>query len=140
MTDSPLPTRTGRWQSVGDGSVELLASRCSTCEETVYPDRPRCPRCRSRDVEVRAVGGPGVLFSFTIVHQAPREFTVPYAIGEVALPGDLLVLAPIDAPFDELAKGLAVVPVVGVTRTDEAGGNVMTIHFAPLGAAEPRNA
>ena len=126
--------RIGRWEVGADGDVALLGTRCRSCGETTFPERVNCPRCRSTALDPARIQGPGKLLSWTVVHQAPAGFPTPLAVGYVALPGEVVVLAPIDAPRERLAKGLAVRVTEGETSVAADGTPLVSYRFAP---AEP---
>lgn len=122
--------RIGRWEVEPDGSVTLLGNRCRVCGETSFPDRAHCPRCRSEDLEPARIHGPAALMSWTVVHQAPPAFTTPLAIGYAVLPGDVVVLAPIDTPRERLRKGLLLRLVEGQTSVSSDGTPLVSYRFA----------
>jgi uncharacterized OB-fold protein len=68
--------------------------------------------------------------SWTVVHQAPAGFPAPMTVGYAAFPGDVVVLAPIDAPRERLAKGLQVRVTEGQTSTAADGSPVVSYRFA----------
>lgn len=123
--------RIGRWQVDEGGEVRLLGSRCGHCGETFFPEHAVCGRCGSTDMAEVRLSGPARLFSFTVVHQLPAGFTGPLAVGYGELDGGVLVLAPIDAPADRLAKGMALDIHEGVTRIDEDGEPMLSYRFRP---------
>lgn len=124
--------RIGRWEVGPDGDVTLLGNRCRTCGEHSFPERAYCPRCRSTDLEPARIQGPAKLLSWTVVHQAPAGFTAPLAVGYAAFPGDVVVLAPIDAPRERLGKGLQLRVTQGQTSTAADGTPVVSYRFAPV--------
>lgn len=128
--------RIGRWEVGEDGDVTLLGNRCRACGETTFPERASCPRCRSTDLQPARIAGPGRLLSWTVVHQAPAGFQTPFAVGYVILPGDVVVLAPIDAAHDRLTKGLALRITEGPTA-EGAAGPVVSYRFAPVDGGAP---
>jgi uncharacterized OB-fold protein len=71
------------WTSGKDGVLRFL--RCAECDELVHPPAPYCPKCGSDRPEPTAVSGRGMLYSFTVNHQAWDGTTEPYVIGLVAI-------------------------------------------------------
>jgi uncharacterized OB-fold protein len=124
-----IPSRIGRWEIAGDGEVSLVGTHCNSCGETFFPDRRVCAACGSEDTLEVPLRGPGELFSYTVVHQAPTGFTAPLAVGYVRLPGDVLVLGPIDVERDDLVEGLPLDIHVGQTSVAEDGSPVTTYRF-----------
>jgi uncharacterized OB-fold protein len=120
--------------------VTLLGNRCRVCGETSFPDRAYCPRCRSEDLEPARIEGPAKLMSWTVVHQAPPAFTTPLAVGYAVLPGNVVVLGPIDAPRERLAKDLRLRVVEGQTSVASDGTPLVSYRFAPDDPEAPRHA
>jgi uncharacterized OB-fold protein len=98
------------WDAAAEG--RLLAERCRTCGAESFPPRGMCRSCRSRDVELVEVTGPGHVYSFTVNHQRwLPDLEVPFAIvlvefadhPGVRVPGRLRGCEP-----DQVAIGLAV--------------------------------
>jgi uncharacterized OB-fold protein len=66
----------------------LVVQRCASCEAYQHPPGPICRRCSETTVQFAEVSGCGVLYSFTVSHQAfvpgfPEA--PPYAIVMVEL-------------------------------------------------------
>ena len=57
----PTPETRHFWDGCRDG--ELRLQRCTECKNTYFPPRAFCPSCASREVEVYAASGRGVLWS-----------------------------------------------------------------------------
>ena len=123
--------RIGRWEVDQAGQVTLLGNRCRSCGETTFPERAACPRCRSRDLDPTRIDGPASLLSWTVVHQAPPGFRTPLAVGYAVFPGDVVVLAQIDAPRERLAKGLALRVIEGESQQGSDGTALVSYRFAP---------
>jgi hypothetical protein len=93
---------------------ELRIQRCASCGRHRHPPMPRCPACRSREVEWHRVSGEGEVFSYTIVHHAVHpalRSAVPFNVVVVLLDGTgdvRLVSNVIDAKPEELVVGLRV--------------------------------
>ncbi|MFN7263667.1 MAG: Zn-ribbon domain-containing OB-fold protein [Phenylobacterium sp.] len=80
----PTPETRHFWDGCRDG--ELRLQRCTDCNHTYFPPRAFCPSCASRQVEVYAASGRGVLWSYVINHRPrPDMGTEPYAIAVVKL-------------------------------------------------------
>ena len=121
--------RIGRWEVGADGETSLIASHCRTCGETSFPERSYCPKCRSQELEEARLSGPATLYSYTVVHQVPSGFAAPLIVGYVKMPGDVIVLGPIDAPVDALAKGLRLAVREGMTSTSDDGTPFVSYRF-----------
>jgi uncharacterized OB-fold protein len=97
------------------GLVEkkLLINRCDDCGYWIYPHRPLCPECWSRNVTPTEVSGKGKVYWFTILYQG-REipgFDYPHLLAGVELEEreGLRYLAPIvNIPHEEVRDGMSV--------------------------------
>jgi uncharacterized OB-fold protein len=132
--------RIGRWEVAADGEATLIASHCRACGETSFPERTYCPKCRSVEMEEAHLAGPATLYSYTVVHQVPAGFEAPLVVGYVKLPGDVIVLGPIDAPLDALAKGLRLAVREGKTSTNDDGTPFVSYRFVAPAAGENAHA
>ena len=84
MLPEPTPETRHFWDGCKEG--ELRLQRCTACKQTYFPPRAFCPKCASRDVEVYAASGRGVLWSYVINNRPrPDMGTEPYAIAVVKL-------------------------------------------------------
>lgn len=68
----------------------LLGSRCPACERKAFPPRTVCPSCGTIVDEAQQIplSTEGVVYSYTIVRQAPPGLETPYVLGYVDLPAD----------------------------------------------------
>ncbi len=128
MTIAP---RIGRWETGEGGEVTLVGSHCTTCGESLFPERAVCSNCGHRTIEEIRLHGPATLASYTVIHQVPAGFTGPMAVGYGTFPNDVIVLAPIDAHADELHHGMSLALHEGVTSVDKDGTPFRTYRFRP---------
>jgi uncharacterized OB-fold protein len=92
-----LPTIQNFYRFCGHG--KLMAVRCSKCGKLLVPPRAFCPDCYCSSLRWVELRGRGKLQTFSVVHIAPKSFTVqaPYTIGivkleeGVSLPGRILL-------------------------------------------------
>lgn len=49
---------------------ELVVEECDGCGLHIFPPRGVCRRCYGRDLHLRTVEGPGVVYSMTVNHNA----------------------------------------------------------------------
>lgn len=129
--------RIGRWNTAEDGAVTLIGCYCRDCGEHFFPERAYCPRCRGTTLDQALLAGPARLIAWTVVHQAPAGFQTPMAVGYAAFPGDAVVLGPIDAPTDRLAKGMALRVTEGPTSVAADGTPFVSYRFAPAEGGTP---
>lgn len=111
------------------GRAHLVGGRCKNCGASSFPSATVCTSCLSEDIETVDLGDEGKLYSYSVVHQAPKGWTTPYTLGYVDLPGDVRVLAHIDAPLDSIAIDMPVKLSIGVVGTDPAGASLMSYTF-----------
>lgn len=75
----------------------LKGSRCPDCRRLAFPPREVCPNCRSQSTQTSILlGTRGIVYSFTIVHQAPPGIPVPYVLAYVDLEDEVRVMAQLD--------------------------------------------
>ena len=69
------------WKNVSQG--RLMAGKCKKCGKTLFPPRPSCDSCLSRDFEWIEIPPIGKLKTYTVIHVAPQQFQAiaPYAVG-----------------------------------------------------------
>ncbi|MBB6306054.1 Zn-ribbon domain-containing OB-fold protein [Xanthobacter tagetidis] len=109
----------------------LLGGACRACGARSFPRAAVCTDCLSIDVETLALPSEGRLYSYSVVHQAPKGWDVPYVLGYVDLPDGLRVLAHIAAPPAAIAIDQQVRLALGVVGTDAAGAPLSTYTFVP---------
>lgn len=83
----PAPQATPETQHFWDGAKkgDLLLQRCDKCSSVIFPPRPFCPECASREVSVFKASGNGILYSYVINHRSHPAYEAPYAIAVVQL-------------------------------------------------------
>lgn len=73
------------WEATARG--ELLIERCMACSLHIFPPRGVCRRCHSRKLDWVALEPPGVLYSYTINHNAwSPGLEAEYGFGLVEFP------------------------------------------------------
>lgn len=105
------------WAALAKG--RLITTCCVRCGEAMFPPKPICPRCLSRNVDWQPVSPKGALYSYTVVHAAPEIFAAeaPYAVGIADLEGGLRIAARVLGPSGSLKVGQTG-RVVSVRHTD----------------------
>jgi len=118
--------------SSAPGKSYLIGSRCRNCQEVMFPQRPICLNCFGRDLAQVALSPKGKLFTYTINHQGPREFSTPYASGFVDLPEGVRIYSLLT---DWEAKGLKIGSemelVIEKIKEDNEGSIVVGYKFRP---------
>lgn len=112
------------WQGCKDG--RLMLPQCRGCGRFHFYPRPFCPFCDGIDLEWRAAGGNGTIYSFAVVRQPlekPFVAHLPYVIVIV-----------------ELDEGVRLLShLVGAAPEGVACGMKVRVEFAtmPVGVVAP---
>ena len=102
------------WDAADEG--RLVAQRCVACGRLRHPPRPMCPECHSLDVEVVALSGRGVVYSYALLHH-PQHPAFEY---------------PVLAVLVDLDEGIRIVSnLVGVEPDEIRIGLPVEVTFAP---------
>lgn len=113
----------------------LQGTLCSQCGQRHFPAQIVCPRCQNRQLSPFAFSGRGRLYSYTVVYQAPGQFTpfVPYIVGLVDLEEGPRVTAQLtDVRPQEAQIGMPLEMVVRKIREEgERGLIVYGYKFRP---------
>ena len=111
----------------------LRGTECLPCGAKLFPPRPICPDCNSKDVQSFTFSGEGEVYSYSTVFQAPSGYEefVPYTVALVRLKEGPLVTAQLaDMDNKELRAGLKVEMVTRKLREyDEDGVIVYGFKF-----------
>jgi uncharacterized OB-fold protein len=111
------------------GKPRLIGGRCRNCQVLSFPRAAVCVSCFSEDIEKVQLAEEGTLYSYSIVHQAPKGWAVPYALGYVDLPDNVRVLAHLDAPAEKIAINMPMRLAVGVVGADASGAPLLSYTF-----------
>ncbi len=120
----PLPALEPRteafWKACHAGRLEF--THCKPCDWYIHPSRPICPKCRGRDLDIKAVSGRGRVHSYTTNHHAWYPgMPVPYNVALVELVEQKnlrLMTNVINCPVESVRIGMAV-KVVFETVSEE---------------------
>jgi len=108
----PEITRENEAFWTGGASGKLMIASCDACGRSIHPPQLACPKCGSRDVSPKASAGRGVIYSYTINHQAwVPGLEVPYPLAIVALddhPGVRITARVVGCALDSVRIGAAV--------------------------------
>lgn len=135
MTD---PRSVAEFIEYDGGQLSLVGSQCGACQEVVLALGSRCGNCGSEALEPVQLDDRGVVWTYTICHQAgpgsSRPDDVPHAIGLVELAQGLRVLAPLGVPPAALRIGLPVRLEPLVLAATGSGPERITFRYIPAGA------
>jgi uncharacterized OB-fold protein len=126
---------------IEDGQPRLLGSRCTNCNNHMFPRQSGCPKCMFNDQEDVELATEGTLWTWTVQAFPPKappylgptgDDFVPYGVGYVELPGQLRVEGRLTVSNpDELVIGMEMELVVHPLCIDDDGNQVVTYAFAP---------
>ena len=124
------------WFTTGD-DPRLIAARCTTCGDLVFPPPPaaaatycRNPRCSGEAAEPAELSRRGRIWSYTDAqYQPPAPYVAqtdpfePFALAAVELPEGLVVLGQVASGFGvaDLTVGAEVELVIEALESDESG-------------------
>lgn len=111
----------------------LVAGRCSNCGKAFFPQKKICPLCFDQGrIEEIALTGRGKLSTFTVVRRAVWHIQVPYAIGYINTPENIMIFTRLtDCALDHLTIGMEM-EVVFEEAKGEKGQNFITYKFRPV--------
>jgi uncharacterized OB-fold protein len=136
---TPLAEGLFTWPS---DSPALIGTKCGSCGEVTFPSHYGCPRCASEEMATIELGRTGMVWTWTTQnfrppppYSGPEEF-VPYHVGYVELPGEVIVESYLTGygdghPVIGDAVELTIIPF----STNEAGDQVVTYAFQPVSNA-----
>lgn len=113
------------------GDACLVGSHCADCGTHVFPPVTVCPECMSENVSDTDLATEGTLYSWSVVHVAPKGWNVPYIAGYVDLPNEVRVFAHITgAESDKLSMDMPVSLTTAILGDDD-GAPVESYAFTP---------
>jgi uncharacterized OB-fold protein len=127
----PLPEPSsltdGFWKAAARG--ELVVQRCDQCGLFRHYPQPLCPNCQSPHWTWTAVSGRGVVYTFTVTHQAFHPAwanRVPYAVATVELEEGVRMVT--DLPPEDLPRLAIGMPVeVFFEDVEDGDGRRLTL-------------
>ena len=134
-TRKTIPIREGLFHIPSSPSEKpyLIGSRCEGCQEVMFPQRKICLNCFGRELDQVRLSSRGKLFTFTVNHQGPKEFSTPYASGVVDLPEGVRIYSLLtDWEAKGLKIGTEVELVVEEIKEDNNENIVVGYKFRPV--------
>lgn len=113
-----------------DGSPVLVGAHCRDCDTKMFPPVPVCPECMSENVTDTDLATRGTLYSWSVVHVAPKGWIVPYTAGYVDLADNVRVFAHIAGDAANLSMDMPVTLTTAVFGDDD-GVPVESYAFTP---------
>ena len=119
----------------------LIGGRCSACGMVAFPAQGSCPRCASTEMAGHLLPRRGRLWAWTTQefpppsppYTGPKDETfAPYGVGYVQL-GDEVKVETRLTQTSGLRIGMEMELVLVPFRTDDAGNEVVSFAFRPVG-------
>jgi uncharacterized OB-fold protein len=114
------------------GAPHLIGGCCRKCQALSFPRASVCTNCLSEDIETVNLAAEGMLYSYSIVHQAPKGWLVPYVLGYIDLADNVRVLAHIDVAPEKIAIDMPMRLAVGVVGADAFGASLSSYTFTAI--------
>jgi uncharacterized OB-fold protein len=114
------------------GAIRLVGSECRDCHARVFPPTAVCPGCMSENMAALTLSPRGTLYSWSVVHAAPRGWRLPFVAGYVDLPEGVRVFAHIVGDAGALRFDMPVEVTTAVLGEDEQGRALEGFAFAPV--------
>jgi uncharacterized OB-fold protein len=124
---------TEHWEMEND-VLHLVGSHCKKCGQNYFPAREICPKCFAEgQMEKVRFSNQGKLYSYSVVHVAPKQFSPPYAVGYVDFPEGVRVLAQLTTTDPkQIRLDMDVQTLLGKICVDEQGREIVSYKFRPL--------
>lgn len=116
------------WRSSRKG-YGIIGSKCANCKEFFYPEKKRCPKCESNELESYKFKGAGQVYSYSIIHHAPAgmEAHVPYAVAIIKLDEGPKITAQLaDIDLEKIGIGMKVESCIRKIHED---GDAGLVHY-----------
>jgi uncharacterized OB-fold protein len=112
------------------GKATLVASECADCQKRVFPPTDVCPECLSENLTRVNLSRRGTLYSWSVVHAAPKGWSLPFIAAYVDLPECVRVFAHmVDVDPTSLVMDMDVEVCMATLGTDESGAPVESYSF-----------
>jgi uncharacterized OB-fold protein len=121
----------------------LIGGRCAACGMVTFPAQDSCPRCAATDMAEHLLPRTGRLWAWTTQEFPPPsppyagpsgDAFVPYGVGYVELGNEVRVETRL-TQTEGLKAGMEMELVLLPFRVDDAGNEIVTFAFRPVGAA-----
>jgi uncharacterized OB-fold protein len=129
------PVREGLFELTEDGSGYLLINTCSHCGLSFFPRRELCIKClQETSLKDETLKEGGKLYTFTVVHRATPDFSIPYMVGYVDFEKEgVRVFSQITGcKPEELKIGMEVKLVFEGTAMSDPSKRRMVYKFMPV--------
>ena len=115
------------------GNVTIIASECADCQKRVFPPTDLCPECLGENMTRFPLSRRGTLYSWSVVHAAPKDWRLPFVAAYVDLPEGVRVFAHmVDVDPVALVMDMTVEVCMAKLGTDAAGAPLESYSFVPV--------
>lgn len=115
-----------------DGTVRLVGSVCNDCNKRMFPPSDVCPECMSENLSPTKFSAEGTLYSWSVVHAAPKGWKLPFVAAYVDLPEEVRVFAHIvDVDPNQLEMDMPMKTQIATLGKDASGAPFESYAFAP---------
>ena len=122
-----------------EGGARLIGSQCRACNLVFFPPGRFCPDCITDNPAAILLNRKGTLYSYSVVHIAPKGWTSPYVIGYVDLPEGVRVFSHISiSDASALHPDMLVELDIGPIREDDAGNALISFRFVPASSGNAK--
>ena len=115
------------------GNATIIASECADCQKRVFPPTDVCPECLSENLTRLPLSRRGTLYSWSVVHAAPKGWSLPFIAAYVDLPDGVRVFAHmVDIDPADLVMDLGMVDPLDVVFDGVLGGEDLVVRPVEL--------
>jgi uncharacterized OB-fold protein len=125
-----IPIREGLFTERIEGN--LVGFRCKSCSHVLPPLTIVCYHCSGGDLEKLPLSRVGTLYSYSIIHQPHKHFSVPYFIGYVDLPEGIRIFSPLKQKEGRAFQVGMEMELVVEKLWDQDGDEIIGPKFQPL--------
>jgi len=125
------PRLSKAFMAEGPQGFSLVGQVCEKCQKALFPKTGVCPGCRSTNLKDCVMPTEGILYSWSVVHVAPKPWPTPYVIGYVDLPNGVRVFSHIGGDPGQLKVDMTVRVEAAEIGTDKDGLPQAFFRFTP---------
>ncbi len=102
----------------------LIATKCSSCGNLMFPAREVCNKCGSTKVTKVKLSGKGTLITYTVNYQSlpGMEKVQPNYVGLIRLDEGIEIVAPLTDVDENIREGTRVEATIRRIRADSSNG------------------
>ena len=121
-----------------DDGAYLVGGKCGACGFTTLGLRDVCPDCWAEgSMRQTPIGRRGTLYTYTMIHQLPKGYDHPFAVGYVDLADGVRVFAHLEDTPESLTIGNELELTEATLRKDETGAALCGPRYRAAGNGGP---